>query len=243
MEARKSPGFWALGLGAVGGAAGFFGPMLLNPDANQGPMLGIFITGPGGALAGAVLGFFFRILPFSDAIRGQALLLACTLLGLGTLWVSLPEPVIQGRVLDATIGECRAASELLPASIADWDARIAKVTWAPPRDNWRADTARMLRETPGVVVELEVASSNSILEHRRPWDRGRLSAQGWKRIEDSEQYFGGGDCASYPRGKHVQLTPVGAGSNQWPPDDLPNFLGLQVLQAVPANYQRLVTRS
>jgi hypothetical protein len=94
-----------------------------------------------------------------------------------------------------------------------------------------------------VVVELEVASSNSILEHRRPWDRGRLSAQGWKRIEDSEQYFGGGDCASYPRGKHVQLTPVGAGSNQWPPDDLPNFLGLQVLQAVPANYQRLVTRS
>ena len=37
----------ALQLGGIGFAAGFFGPMLLAPDANQGPMLGIFITGPG----------------------------------------------------------------------------------------------------------------------------------------------------------------------------------------------------
>ena len=41
-----------LKLGAVGFAAGFFGPMLLKPDANQGPMLGIFITGPAGFLLG-----------------------------------------------------------------------------------------------------------------------------------------------------------------------------------------------
>ena len=32
-------------LGLVGFAGGFFGPMLFMPDANQGPMLGIFITG------------------------------------------------------------------------------------------------------------------------------------------------------------------------------------------------------
>jgi hypothetical protein len=30
-EWRKSPGFWALAMGAVGGAAGFFGPMILCP--------------------------------------------------------------------------------------------------------------------------------------------------------------------------------------------------------------------
>lgn len=46
----------ALLLGSVSFAAGFFGPMLLAPGANQGPMLGIFITGPLGALAGAVGG-------------------------------------------------------------------------------------------------------------------------------------------------------------------------------------------
>ena len=121
MEIRKSPGFWALTLGAVGGAAGFFGPIILNPDANQGPMLGIFITGPGGALAGAVLGFLFRILPFSDAVRGQALTLAATLLGVGTLWFALPDPQVKARVIDGAIGTCRPAGELLPASISRWE--------------------------------------------------------------------------------------------------------------------------
>jgi hypothetical protein len=91
MALRRSVGFWSLSLGLVGGTAGFLGPMLLNPDANQGPLLGLFITGPGGALAGTVLGHVFRFLPFSDSVRGQALLLSCTLLGLGTLWFALPE--------------------------------------------------------------------------------------------------------------------------------------------------------
>ncbi|MGH2571069.1 MAG: hypothetical protein ACRDGR_07580 [bacterium] len=42
--------------GTVAFALGFFGPMILAPDANQGPLLGIFITGPLGFLAGAVGG-------------------------------------------------------------------------------------------------------------------------------------------------------------------------------------------
>jgi hypothetical protein len=47
-------------LGLIGFAGGFFGPMVFMPDANQGPMLGIFITGPlgfvVGLFSGAVLG-------------------------------------------------------------------------------------------------------------------------------------------------------------------------------------------
>jgi hypothetical protein len=39
-------------VGAVGFAGGFFGPILLTPEANQGPLLGIFITGPLGFIAG-----------------------------------------------------------------------------------------------------------------------------------------------------------------------------------------------
>jgi preprotein translocase subunit Sss1 len=46
----------ALILGGIGFAAGFFGPMLLKPEANQGPMLGIFITGPIGFLVGLLYG-------------------------------------------------------------------------------------------------------------------------------------------------------------------------------------------
>jgi hypothetical protein len=43
-------------LGGIGFFGGFFGPMLLAPDANQGPLLGIFITGPGGFVLGAIAG-------------------------------------------------------------------------------------------------------------------------------------------------------------------------------------------
>ena len=46
----------ALIAGGIGFCAGFFGPMVFAPDANQGPLLGIFITGPLGALLGAIGG-------------------------------------------------------------------------------------------------------------------------------------------------------------------------------------------
>jgi hypothetical protein len=39
---------------AIGFVLGFFGPMLIAPAANQGPLLGLFITGPAGALIGLV---------------------------------------------------------------------------------------------------------------------------------------------------------------------------------------------
>ncbi|WP_296706114.1 hypothetical protein [Rhodoblastus sp.] len=52
---------WGCRLGAAGFAAGFFGPMIFTPGANQGPLLGLFITGPLGFVAGAVGGALFTI--------------------------------------------------------------------------------------------------------------------------------------------------------------------------------------
>ena len=50
----------ALGFAAlIGGAAfaiGFFGPLVFAAEANQGPLLGIFITGPAGLLVGVAWG-------------------------------------------------------------------------------------------------------------------------------------------------------------------------------------------
>jgi len=43
-------------LGAVGFNAGFFGPLIFGPGANQGPLLGLFITGPLGFMVGAIAG-------------------------------------------------------------------------------------------------------------------------------------------------------------------------------------------
>jgi hypothetical protein len=47
---------WALIGGSVGFSGGFFGPMLFAGGGNQGPLLGIFITGPLGVLFGGIAG-------------------------------------------------------------------------------------------------------------------------------------------------------------------------------------------
>lgn len=52
----RSVALGALITGAVGFAGGFFGPLLLTPGSNQGPLLGLLFTGPAGFVLGAVGG-------------------------------------------------------------------------------------------------------------------------------------------------------------------------------------------
>ncbi len=48
-------------LGGMGFCAGFFGPMIFDPGANQGPLLGIFITGPLGFFLGVAGGLLYAV--------------------------------------------------------------------------------------------------------------------------------------------------------------------------------------
>lgn len=52
-------GLGAVILGGLGFVGGFFGPMIFAPEANQGPMLGLFITGPAGVVIGAIAGALY----------------------------------------------------------------------------------------------------------------------------------------------------------------------------------------
>lgn len=47
---------FALFVGAITFLLGFVGPIVLTPEANQGPLLGIFITGPAGFFVGLIWG-------------------------------------------------------------------------------------------------------------------------------------------------------------------------------------------
>ncbi|HET9951482.1 MAG TPA: hypothetical protein VFS09_06765 [Candidatus Eisenbacteria bacterium] len=61
-ESRRRMRFALTGgllLGGIGFILGFFGPIVLKPDANQGPLLGIFVTGPLGFVLGSGLGWIF----------------------------------------------------------------------------------------------------------------------------------------------------------------------------------------
>lgn len=49
-------------VGGISFAAGFVGPIIVTPEANQGPLLGIFVTGPIGFAVGVVLGALLSLL-------------------------------------------------------------------------------------------------------------------------------------------------------------------------------------
>ena len=46
-------------LGGIGFIVGFFGPLVWAPSANQGPLLGIFLTGPLGFVLGAAVAWIY----------------------------------------------------------------------------------------------------------------------------------------------------------------------------------------
>jgi len=53
---RETPIGFALFIGTISFMIGFAGPMVVAPGANQGPLLGVFYTGPIGLVVGLVWG-------------------------------------------------------------------------------------------------------------------------------------------------------------------------------------------
>jgi len=250
-SSRSPIGLWPLALGATGFVAGFVGPIILNPDANQGPLVGIFITGPGGALAGLVLGVAFRLLPVSNAQRSKALVIACLTLGLGTLFYCLPQPAVLGHVIDAQVEECARPSSAMPAALVEWEAAVERVTWTSPPADWKETALRNVSRDTGVVLSVRVIRRSTIYQHRKPWDFRRRSASAWMMVGDVERYYAsdaGDDCSEYlardralyaPFFRRSRSGPNGR-ARAWPPTDTTGFLRLLELGPVPGEYQRLI---
>jgi len=63
QESSSQNRFWLLAatiIGAAGFLAGYLAPILHTPGANQGPLFGIFFSGPLGFALGAGLGFLLQ---------------------------------------------------------------------------------------------------------------------------------------------------------------------------------------
>lgn len=247
---RPSVGVWAAALCATGFVTGFFGPIALNPAANQGPLVGLFITGPGGAIAGLVLGVLFRILPVTNVARVRGLFGACAVLALGTLWFCLPEPAVLGHVIDATVADCARPAKLGKEALAHWQAAVARTTWAHPPADWPQRALANLDRDPGVVLTVNVTRRAAILQHRKPWNSGDRTAGPWSPGAGPEHYYAndtGVSCADYvarPPQLYLPSDPApaspGQPANPWPPVDTTGFLSLLTLGPVPAEYRRLL---
>jgi Domain of unknown function (DUF4383) len=239
----SSAGRWALVLGVVGFVCGFVGPMVFSPDANQGPMLGIFITGPAGALLGAMLGLLVGAARPRAAIARKALVVVSVALAAVCLYFSMPDPHYYGNVVDAEIVGCGTPETIRDKAMDDWDERVAKVTWAPPRAGWKQDFERMVAADPGAVLDVRVLRESKLYENRKPWNRGTFTAHPWGAGDAPTRYFArfaGGSCESYLTTQRAVYLAKGEDAKLWPSEILSVFLDLQVLEPLPTRFRRVV---
>jgi hypothetical protein len=240
-----STGSWALVLGVTGLVCGFFGPMVFSPDANQGPMLGLFITGPGGAVLGAILGFVVRAARLPKALAAKMLPGVAAIFAAVCLYYSMPEPSFYANVVDAEIVSCAPPASMKDKAFEDWEHRIEKVTWAPPRAGWKEDFERMVQADPGVALEVRVLRERKLYQNRKPWNRGTFLARPWGSGNAPTHYFArysGASCERYPTGHSAIYLATGETAKLWPAEVLSNFLDLQVVEPLPARFGSVVAQ-
>jgi hypothetical protein len=122
------------------------------------------------------------------------------------------------------------------------------VTWAAPRSGWQADSRLRLRVDDGAVPALTVFRQMNVYESRRPWNKGNLSSSQWQLMGNQKNYYAryaGGSCAAYPLGfRSVYFIPYSSvvptiGPQDWPPREPADFLNLQTIEPLPAEYNDL----
>lgn len=231
-------------LAVAGFAAGFFGPGIFVPEANQGPLAGILISGPAGFVVGAALWALCALFKPSARLQWRMLYAVATIVVLITLFCVQPGPKVRGYVFDGEVESCAPTSETDADVLRYWDGRIAQVDWAKPRAGWRADMQRQLREAPGVVLTVQVQRTSAIMENRKPWNSGSQVSDGWKaRNEETPFYDANGSCDQYPDGSAIRGYQESdaddriRSANIWPPQDLLYVLSASALLAVPGGWE------
>ena len=207
--------------------------MIFAPDANQGPMVGIFFSAPAGAVLGFVLYGICRLLKVSSKNQWRLLTSVAVAGVLVTLLLVQPSPARQGTLFAAEIASCTSPGGVEAQTLAYWDKRIAEVNWAAPRDGWQQEMRTTLQGASGVVVGVQVRRVNVVHENRKPWNRGTLFATGWKeKTEERSFYLPQDSCADYPVGRELNgFLDYGLNGKIDPPDTWPPRALEQVVNA------------
>src|SRR3982751_279254 len=109
---HAAPGLrWPGILGIVGFATGFIGPMIVAPDANQGPMVGIFISGPAGVALGFICYVACRLLEPSARTQWRLLSVVAALGFVATALAIQPPPTLRGTLYVGEVTACRSPRE------------------------------------------------------------------------------------------------------------------------------------
>jgi len=242
----SAPGSKWLLIGAAGFAAGFFGPLIFAPDANQGPLVGILISGPLGLVLGAALWGLCSLLKLPAQAQWRVLYSVATLGVLIVLFYVQRDPKVRGYVFDGAVESCATPAQTEGSVLEYWNKRIAEVDWAEPRAGWQQDMHRLLRDTPGAVVKVRIERKNAIKEHRKLWNRGRQFAAGWITGGDETPFYDAdGDCDRYPAGGAIRGYQKSDYEERirsvdiWPPEELLPVLRASRWAPIPEEWRAL----
>src|SRR5882672_3646951 len=229
---------WVLIIGGAGFAAGFFGPMIFAPDANQGPLVGILMSGPGGVVLGALLWAIFKLLQVPAARQWQGIWITSLLLVIAVSLLIMPKPELSGDLEEVRFDSCSRPVDSIDEANAYWDKQLAARPDAA-RPGWKEDSREMLQNDDGVVLAVDVVRSKTLRAERKPWNSGHILASDWQIVNAQKSYYAryaGGSCSDYAAGTRAILfhdrrfygVPTNLG---WPPKKVPHFLDLQTLEA------------
>lgn len=246
-HAPRKPGkSWPLILGAAGFAAGFLGPMIFIPEANQGPMVGIFISGPGGLALGLLLLGLCALFKVPAQVQWR-LLWATTIAGvLAILLAVQPPPQRQGLIFTAQVVGCSPPAASEARILEYWSRRVSEVNWHEPRPGWQEDMRATLRAAPGVLIQVEIETEKVVMMHRKPWNRGELTAVDQASAGETRDYYSpDAHCGEYPTGRHINAFQdyLSRGKIEapdiWPPRELRRFIRAAEISDVPARFAEL----
>jgi hypothetical protein len=131
----------------------------------------------------------------------------------------------------------------LSSALNRWEKLNAEDTWRTPREGWKEDVERMMREDQGVVLEMYVFRERDIVVNRKPWNKGVVEAAEWKKENTLKVFYArqnGATCDNYTKGARNLYFPKWEISSVSPPNILPTFLGLLILGPVPDEHAALI---
>jgi hypothetical protein len=231
---------WAILLGAVGLVGGFLAPLAIAPEANQGPLVGLLITGPAGLVLGAALGAIASALRLPEPANRKILIVAMTAVAIGTIAFCIPPSRHVADLVEGEIVSCIDAETHKSATLA----RLNDMELSKPlkrNSKWGDDFDKALLDRPGVVVNIHVVRARAVDEGRARWNFGSPSLREWTAVDATPNYFvarSGDECGAFPVGSKAILA-VKGNLGAWPPYGIAEMLGMKLAQPLSAEYANL----
>lgn len=227
---------WVAVFGAAGFLAGFFGPMIVAPGANQGPMAGIIITGPLGVMAGAILGGLSVLLDLRAQSTRKCLYGLAGIGVVATVYFVIPSPRLDADIMEGTLAQCESPAMLRAETAAVMQAFAARHFASLGKPNpwtlgaWERRFDELLAREGGVVLKIHTTQIARQYRGEARWDEGRMTISPWLAVDRQDTVYAedpGDDCSAYPPAGTLVRYKVRGLVNIWEPRTLPELMNIQ----------------